>query len=48
LIEGKMKASMEFLDRLSYGDHVPAEVSRTREEWRKKWSENPWSKGRGQ
>jgi len=47
LIEGKMKEIMEFLDRLSYGDHVPAEVSRTREEWRKKWSENPWSKGRG-
>ena len=48
LIEGKMKDIMPFLDRLSYGDGVPEEATRTREEWRRKWADNPWSKGRGQ
>lgn len=48
LIEGKMKDTMAFLDGLTYGDKIPDQVRRTREEWRKKWSVNPWSKGRGQ
>jgi hypothetical protein len=48
LIEGKMKDIMPFLDRLSYGDDIPPEVARNREEWRRKWRENPWSSGRGQ
>ncbi len=48
LIEGKMKDIMPFLDRLSYGDQIPEEIDRTREEWRKKWSRNPWSHGKGQ
>jgi len=47
LIEGKMKDIMPFLDRLSYGDDIPPEVARTREEWRRKWRANPWSSGRG-
>ncbi len=48
LLEGKMKDIMPFLDRLSYGDSIPPEVGRTREEWRRKWAGNPWSKGKGQ
>jgi ribosomal protein L37AE/L43A len=48
LIEGKMKDTMVFLDHLTYGDRIPDHVHQTREEWRKKWSVNPWSKGRGQ
>ncbi len=48
LIEGKMKDIMPFLDRLTYGDSVPAELAQEREEWRKKWRDNPWSKGKGQ
>jgi len=48
LIEGRMKDTMAFLDRLSYGDDVPPEVNRMREEWRRKWAGSPWSKGKGQ
>jgi hypothetical protein len=48
LIEGKMVDIMAFLDRLSYGDDIPPEVAHTREEWRRKWRENPWSSGKGQ
>ena len=48
LIEGKMKDIMPFLDRISYGESVPDEVKETREQWRKKWSNNPWSQGKGQ
>ena len=48
LIEGKMKDVTAFLDRLSYGDNVPPEVARTREDWRRKWRANPWSQGKGQ
>ncbi len=48
LIEGKMKDIMPFLDRLSYGDDVPPDIEQTREEWRRKWAGNPWSKGKGQ
>jgi hypothetical protein len=48
LIEGKMKDIMAFLDRLSYGDNVPPEIERTREEWRRKWRGNAWAHGRGQ
>ncbi len=48
LIEGKMHDVMAFLDRLSYGDTVPPEIERTREEWRRKWRANAWSKGKGQ
>ena len=40
LIEGKMKDIMPFLDRLTYGDDIPADVQQTRDEWRKKWSQN--------
>ncbi len=47
LIEGSMKTTMAFLDKLNYGDSLP-NVQKTREEWRRKWSSNPWSKGRGQ
>ena len=48
LIQGKMKDVMAFLDRLSYGDNIPPAITRTREEWRRKWDENAWSKGKGQ
>ncbi len=48
LIEGKMKDIMAFLDRLSYGDAIPPQVADLREEWRRKWRNNPWSSGRGQ
>jgi hypothetical protein len=48
LIEGKMKDVMAFLDRLSYGDDIPPDIERTREEWRRKWRENAWSRGKGQ
>ena len=48
LIQGKMKDIMAFLDRLSYGDDIPPEITRTREEWRRKWRENAWSSGKGQ
>ncbi len=48
LIQGKMKNIMPFLDRLNYGDQIPEEINQTREEWRQKWSNNPWSKGKGQ
>jgi hypothetical protein len=48
LIQGKMKDIMAFLDRLDYGDDVPPEIARTREEWRRKWRENAWSSGKGQ
>jgi hypothetical protein len=41
LIEGKMKDIMPFLDKLSYGTHVPAGVEQTRAEWRKKWDRHP-------
>jgi hypothetical protein len=43
-----MKSTMAFLDRLSYGDSVPDEVLRTREQWRQTWAKNEWSHGRGQ
>ena len=33
---------------LSYGDSVPDEVHRTREQWRQTWAKNEWSHGRGQ
>jgi len=48
LIEGKMGDIVVFLDRLSYGEPIPPEVAQTREEWRRKWRANPWSRGRGQ
>ena len=48
LIQGKMKDVMAFLDRLDYGDDIPPEIASTREEWRRKWRENVWSKGKGQ
>jgi hypothetical protein len=48
LIEGDMKGTMAFLDRLSYGDELPDAVNRTRAEWRRAWAENGWSHGRGQ
>jgi hypothetical protein len=48
LIQGRMKDVMAFLDKLNYGDQMPEGIKHTREEWRKKWSSNPWSKGRGQ
>lgn len=48
LIEGTMKDIMAFLDRLSYGDNIPPEIERTREEWRRKWRENAWSSTKGQ
>ena len=48
LIAGNMKGTMAFLDRLSYGDSVPDEVHRRREEWRRTWAKNGWSHGRGQ
>lgn len=48
LIQGKMKDIMAFLDRLSYGDDIPPEIARTREEWRRQWRENAWSSGKGQ
>ena len=47
LIEGSMKSTMAFLDHLSYGDLMPDEVLRTREEWRNIWANNGWSQGRG-
>jgi len=43
-----MKDIVAFLDRLSYGDDIPPEIERSREEWRKKWRKNAWSNGRGQ
>ena len=48
LIQGKMKDIMAFLDRLSYGDDIPPEIALTREEWRRKWRVNAWSRGKGQ
>lgn len=48
LIEGTMKDIMTFLDRLTYGDDIPPEIERTREEWRRKWRENAWSRSKGQ
>ena len=48
LIQGNMKDIMAFLDRLDYGEAVPPEIARTREEWRRKWRENAWSHGKGQ
>jgi hypothetical protein len=48
LIEGKMKNIMPFLDRLSYGGGAPPELERMRQEWRRKWRENPCSHGKGQ
>ena len=48
LIEGTMKDIVEFLDRLTFGDEIPPEIERTREEWRRKWQANAWSQGRGQ
>ena len=48
LIEGKMKDIMPFLDRLTYGEGIPADVMQRREQWRARWSRNPWSKGMGQ
>ncbi|NKB68596.1 MAG: hypothetical protein GKR89_16155 [Candidatus Latescibacteria bacterium] len=47
LIEGKLKDVMPFLEKLTYGDHVPAEVQATRLAWRKKWDDNGWKKGMG-
>lgn len=43
LIEGKMKDVMAFLDDLTYGDNIPPEIERTREEWRKRWHGSSWS-----
>ena len=48
LIEGKMKDIIPFLDRLNYGNNIPEGIDQIREEWRRKWSNNPWSKGKGQ
>jgi hypothetical protein len=48
LIEGKMKDIMALLDHLSYGDNIPPEIERTREEWRRKWRGNAWSSSKGQ
>lgn len=48
LIQGRMKDVMAFLDRLSYGEKIPPEIARAREEWREKWNKNAWSKGKGQ
>jgi hypothetical protein len=48
LIEGSMKSTMAFLDRLAYGDSVPVEAIHTREAWRRSWAANGWSHGRGQ
>lgn len=48
LIQGRMKDVVSFLDKLSYGEKMPPEIRRTREEWRKRWASNPWSQGRGQ
>ena len=48
LIAGRMKDTMAFLDRLSYGDSVPDDVHRTREQWRRTWAKNEGSHGRGQ
>ena len=48
LIEGKMKDIMPFLDRLSYGNAIPPGIEQTRDDWRRKWAGNPWSKGKGQ
>jgi hypothetical protein len=48
LIEGTMTDIVAFLDRLTYGDAAPAGIAKKREEWRRKWKENPWSYGRGQ
>jgi hypothetical protein len=48
LIEGKMQDVVAFLDNLSYGDAIPPDIERTREEWRRKWRENSWSQGKGQ
>ncbi len=47
-IEGTMKDIMPFLDSLSYGDKIPADIKQKRAEWRKLWQNNPWSRGRGQ
>lgn len=47
LIEGDMKGTMAFLDRLSYGDELPEAVHSTRAEWRRVWAANGWSRGRG-
>ena len=47
-IEGSMKSTMAFLDAISYGERIPQEASRTREEWRRIWNENEWACGRGQ
>ena len=48
LIEGTMSDVMAFLDRLTYGERVPADIERTRDEWRQKWRANAWSQGKGQ
>lgn len=48
LIQGNMKEVVAFLDHLSYGDAIPPEIAQTREEWRRKWEENAWSRGKGQ
>ena len=42
LIEGKMNNIMPFLDGLSYGNDIPEEINKTRDEWRKKWQNNKW------
>ena len=33
---------MPFLDRLSYGEQVPADAEATRTEWRRTWNRNRW------
>ena len=48
LIEGTMQDVMAFLDRLSYNETIPPGIAQTREEWRRKWQANTWSKGKGQ
>ena len=48
LIEGKMKNIMAFLDRLDYDENVPRGMYQTRNEWRRIWADNSWSKGKGQ
>jgi hypothetical protein len=48
LLEGTMSDIMPFLDRLTYGESIPADVEQQRETWRRKWAQNPWSMGRGQ
>lgn len=46
LIEGKLKNIMPFLDGLSYGEEIPAEVEATRAKWRQEWRASRWNRPR--